>query len=356
MTQNDKINAFIKLGSFLNQFCDEEAVSNPNVDFNNLFYDDFKSLIKILKHHNGWFIPSEVRFSLQQWSNALSDENLLRWVASYQFHLNQPKTVALILAGNIPLVGFHDFLSVLISGNKALVKLSSNDQKLLPFVAKYLIAVEPRLKDYITFTENKLTDFDVVIATGSNNTARYFDFYFKNYPSIIRKNRNSIAVLNGNETQEDLMLLGNDIFRYFGLGCRNVSKLFVPRNYDFTLFFESIYGFGSFIHEQKYANNYDYNKTVYLMSNFKLLDNEFLLLKEDASFSSPIATLFYEFYDDLDSLAAYLKTKENQIQCIVSLDLIPNSLPFGSTQKPQLWDYADGVDTLDFLTKSLNDN
>jgi hypothetical protein len=270
MTQIDKINAFVKLGGFLQQFNDSNSVPNPNIPFNENFFDAFQSLIQISKHHNGWFIPSEVYFSLQQWAEALTENNLQQWLKPYHFKISEPKTVALILAGNIPLVGFHDFLCVLISGNKALVKLSSNDQKLLPFLANYLIAVEPRFKDYITFTENKLLDFDAVIATGSNNTARYFDFYFKNYPSIIRKNRNSIAILNGKETKDDLMKLGEDIFRYFGLGCRNVSKLFVPKNYDFTLFFESIYIFGSLIHEQKYANNYDYN-VCYMFTELSVL-------------------------------------------------------------------------------------
>jgi len=355
MTQIDKINAFVKLGGFIQQFSDINAVPNPKIPFNERYFEAFQSLIQISKHHNGWFIPSEVYFSLQQWAEALTENILYEWIKPYHFNASEPKTVALILAGNIPLVGFHDFLCVLISGNKALVKLSSNDQKLLPFLAKYLIEIAPDFEQYITFTEEKLPEFDAVIATGSNNTARYFDFYFKNYPSIIRKNRNSVAILNGKETKDDLMRLGEDIFRYFGLGCRNVSKIYVPKNYDFTLFFESIFGFGDIIHEQKYANNYDYNKTIYLMSNFKLLDNEFLILKEETSFSSPIATLFYEYYDNLNILSEQLKSKEDQIQCIVSDNLIENSISFGHTQKPQLWDYADGIDTMIFLTQSMHE-
>jgi hypothetical protein len=261
----------------------------------------------------------------------------------------QPKTVGLILAGNIPLVGFHDFLSVVVSGHKVLVKTSSNDQKLLPFLANYLISVNSELENHIKFTERKLENFDAVIATGSNNTARYFEFYFKDKPSIIRKNRNSVAILTGNESHEDLVNLGEDIFRYFGLGCRNVSKLYVPKDYNFENFFKAIYEYKDVIFYEKYSNNYDYNKAVFLMSNFKLLDNEFLTIKEDTSYSSPISSVFYEYYEDLNEIKSRLKNDADQIQCIVSKDAIENSILFGQTQKPNLWDYADNVDTLVFL-------
>jgi hypothetical protein len=218
---------------------------------------------------------------------------------------------------------------VLISGHRAVVKTSSNDQKLLPFLAKYLIAVEPAFAERIRFEEGKLTKFDAVIATGSNNTSRYFEYYFKDKPSIIRKNRNSVAVLTGRETSEQLFALGEDIFRYFGLGCRNVSKIFVPEGYNFTDFFAAIYPYGEVIHYEKYANNYDYNKAVFLMSNFKLIDNEFLTLKEDTGLASPISSLFYEFYSDLESVQKRLALEQ---------------------ENPELWDYADRVDTLRFLS------
>jgi hypothetical protein len=247
------------------------------------------------------------------------------------------------------LVGFHDFLSVLITGNKVLVKASSNDQHLIAFLANYLISIEPKLSYYISFTDGKLENFDAIIATGSNNTARYFEFYFKDKPSIIRKNRNSVAVLNGNESHEDLVNLGEDIFRYFGLGCRNVSKLFVPKDYNFDAFFKAIYEYKDVIFYEKYSNNYDYNKAVFLMSNFKLLDNEFLTLKEDTSYASPISSVFYEYYEDMADLQKRLESESDHIQCIVSNNLIPNSISFGQTQQPKLWDYADNVDTLQFL-------
>jgi hypothetical protein len=197
--------------------------------------------------------------------------------------------------------------------------------------------------------EGKLENFDTVIATGSNNTARYFEYYFKDKPSIIRKNRNSVAVLNGQETKEDLEALGEDIFRYFGLGCRNVSKLFVPKGYKFDTFFEAIFKYQDVIHYEKYANNYDYNKAVFLMSNFKLLDNGFLTIKEDISYASPISSVFYEFYDNIEDLQNRLEADSEQIQCIASNNLIKNSISFGQTQSPKLWDYADNTDTISFL-------
>ena len=349
MLQIEKKNCFIALGKFLSQFSLDNSAKNPSVVNNDLFYDDFLNLIDLSQSHNGWFTPNQVHFAIQSWAEALTEENLNLWLSKYDFSTVQPKTVALILAGNIPLVGFHDFLSVVISGHKVLVKTSSNDQKLLPFLAKYLISIQPELENYITFTEGKMEGFDAVIATGSNNTARYFEYYFKDKPSIIRKSRNSVAVLTGNETSEDLANLGEDIFRYFGLGCRNVSKLFVPKGYNFDAFFQAIYEQKDVIYYEKYANNYDYNKAVFLMSNFKLLDNEFLTIKEDSSYASPISSVFYEYYEDVNEIKNRLEIEAEQVQCIVSNGITENSIAFGQTQKPNLWDYADNVDTLEFL-------
>ena len=349
MLQIEKKNCFIALGKFLSQFSLDNSAKNPSVVNNDLFYEEFLNLIDLSQSHNGWFTPNQVHFAIQSWAEALTEENLNLWLSKYDFSTVQPKTVALILAGNIPLVGFHDFLSVVISGHKVLVKTSSNDQKLLPFLAKYLISMHPELENYITFTEGKMEGFDAVIATGSNNTARYFEFYFKDKPSIIRKSRNSVAVLTGNETSEDLANLGEDIFRYFGLGCRNVSKLFVPKGYNFDAFFQAIYEQKDVIYYEKYANNYDYNKAVFLMSNFKLLDNEFLTIKEDSSYASPISSVFYEYYEDVNEIKKRLEIEAEQVQCIVSNGITENSIAFGQTQKPNLWDYADNVDTLEFL-------
>ena len=351
MLQSEIKSSFVELGNFLGQFSEEGNVKVASVLQNDLFFDEFANLIELSQSHNGWFTPEQVQFSVQSWAKALTEDNLNQWLSNYDFSKTEPKKTGLILAGNIPLVGFHDFLSVLISGHDVLVKTSSNDQHLLKFLAKYLIAIQPELNSKITFIEGKLEGFDAVIATGSNNTARYFEYYFKDKPSIIRKNRNSVAVLDGTETHEDLVGLGEDIFRYFGLGCRNVSKLFVPKGYNFDNFFKAMYEFREVIQYEKYANNYDYNKAVFLMSNFQLLDNEFMTIKEDSSYSSPISSVFYEFYDNLNEVNSRLNNDLEQIQCIVSNNLIENSVSFGQTQQPKLWDYADNVDTLSFLSK-----
>ena len=349
MTLTETKKAFVTLGKFLSQFSEGNTLKNESVPHNDTFFDDFINLIQLSQSHNGWFTPEQVYFAIQSWAEALTEDNLDKWLKNYTINYTEPKTVGLVLAGNIPLVGFHDFLSVLVTGNKVLVKTSSNDQHLLPFLAKYLITVEPKLANSIQLTEGKLEGFDAVIATGSNNTARYFEYYFKNKPAIIRKNRNSAAILTGNETKEDLIALGEDIFRYFGLGCRNVSKLFVPQGYDFKEFFEAMFTYGNIIHYEKYANNYDYNKAVFLMSNFKILDNEFLTLKEDTSYASPISSVFYEYYDSIDSLKQKLEAEHEHLQCVVSNNVTENSILFGQTQKPALWDYADNVDTISFL-------
>lgn len=351
MDLQQRINAFSKLGHFLSQFGTTSIQKDATVIANDLFFDGFKHQIKLAKEHNGWFTEANVFFSVESWANALTSTNINQWVSTYNFNNVEPKTVGIIMAGNIPLVGFHDFLSVLISGHRVLVKQSSNDKHLLPYLAKYLEVVEPGFKGKITFTQDKLETFDAVIATGSNNTARYFEYYFKNKPSIIRKNRNSVAILNGNESQDQLEALSDDIFRYYGLGCRNVSKLFVPKDYNFDAFFKAVYKWHPVIHEAKYANNYDYNKAVYLMSEFDMLENGFLMIKEDESYASPIATVFYEYYDTAANLKDKLQQDSDKIQCIVSNGFSENEVAFGHTQKPELWDYADDVDTVDFLLK-----
>jgi len=324
MTLNNRIDAFSELGSFLSQFMTEDFIKNDKVQYNDSFFERFSNAIHGAQHKNGWFLPGQVVFSVDQWSKALQKESLLKWTNAYDFKDSKPKTVGIVMAGNIPLVGFHDLLSILISGHKALVKLSSDDVKLIPLLCEYLKAVEPRLEDYIIFTEGKLEDFDAVIATGSNNTARYFEHYFKGKPNIIRKNRNSIAILTGEETKEQLEALGEDIFRYYGLGCRSVSKLFVPKGYNFDSFYKSIFKFQDILKHEKYTNNYDYNKAVYLMSKY------------------------YEDYKDLKLL---FEDKAEQLQCIVNFPESSKNIDFGKTQHPELQDYADGIDTVNFLLK-----
>ncbi len=351
MTIDNRKAHFIKLGEFLANF-EINPQKEPEIENDYLnIYTELNEKIDAAIHYNGWFTRENVIFSLQQWSEALTRKNLDQWLERYDLSEIEPKTVGIIMAGNIPLVGFHDFLSVLLAGHKVVAKLSSNDKQLMPVIANFLTELDAEYKNRISFTENRLEDFNAVIATGSNNTARYFEYYFSKVPSIIRKNRNSVAILTGKETPEELEALGEDIFRYYGLGCRNVSKLYVPENYDFDDFFKAMYKWNPIINQAKFANNYDYNKAVYLMSEFKLLENGFLILKEDSGFSSPIATLFYETYENPEALRELLNNGSEKLQCIVKKDPATDEVGFGQTQKPQLWDYADNVDTMEFLLK-----
>jgi len=350
MNLGQRIEAFAKLGEFFTQFSTSKMEKNETDEFNPILFDAFKMQINRASEFNGWFTKENVLKAFESWSTALNVENLEKWTSNYQIDENAvPKNIAIVMAGNIPLVGFHDFLSVLLSGNNALVKLSSNDKHFLPLIAKFLEYHHPYFKNKITFTEEKLIGFDAVIATGSNNTTRYFDYYFGKYPSIIRSSRNSVAIITGKETKQELEALGEDIFQYFGLGCRSVSKIFVPKNYNFDLLFNSLFKFNDIINIKKYENNYDYNKAIYLMSLFKIKDNGFVMLKEDSSHASPIATVFYEFYDELENLLIKLEAEKEAIQCIVCNENDLNFVKFGQTQHPKLWDYADGIDTFRFL-------
>ncbi len=345
------IKSFIQLGEFLREYSDGKTESDQSNQLNEI----------VLKDHiqNPWFTEQNIRESINAIGESLRSEKINFWINKYPNIKNQRNTkkIGVITAGNIPLVGFHDFITVLISGNIFYGKLSSKDNRLLKFISEYLINLNSDFKKLINFTEDKLENFDAIIATGSDNTSRYFEYYFGKYPHIIRKNRNSVAVLDGNETKEEIEALANDIFSYFGLGCRNVSKLFIPKNYCFDLFFENIVHFKSVYHHNKYANNYDYNKSVYLMNQIQHFDNGFVILKEDQGLSSPIGVLFFEYYDDIKKVKEFLdlnppagRAGKDQIQCIVSKSkFIKDAIPFGKSQQPELWDYADNVDTMQFL-------
>ena len=346
---NSRILAFSQLGTFLSQFTTKGIIKKEGIPHNDLFFDAFKMQVERAYQFNGWFTKENVLYSCEGWHKSLTENNLNNFSSSTKLCDITPKKVAIVMAGNIPLVGFHDFLSVLISGHSVLVKQSSNDKHLLPILAKYLQYVNKDLKNKITFCEGKLEGFDAVIATGSDNTARYFEHYFGRYPSIVRKSRNSVAVLTGKETDEELSNLSDDIFTYFGLGCRSVSKIFVPKDYNFDKLFNAVFKHKDIINNAKYANNYDYNKAVYLMSLFDLLENGFLMLKEDKSYSSPISSLFYENYEDLEDLKKQFISDSDLIQCVVANGFMDNEIMFGETQKPKLTDYADGVNTLSFL-------
>jgi len=353
MDTAQKINAFVKLGEALSAIVDpKKSITLSSAVQQQV--EAFSQHIQNAYHHNGWFTADNVDFALKAWSQALVPTELDTWLKAYgnnkEIATEKMKRVGVIMAGNIPLAGLHDMLCVLISGNVFVGKLSSSDNVLMPALAAILVSVEPGFKERVFFTEGTLKDIDAVIATGSNNTSRYFEYYFGKYPHIIRKNRNSVAVLNGNETIVDLEGLGRDVFQYFGLGCRSVSKLFVPSGYDLDNFFKAIFSYKEVVNNKKYGNNYDYNMTLLLMHKAALLDNGFLLLKEDASMISPVGVLYYEYYSSVEVLKDRLRMDRNNIQCVVSMDKIAdNVVGFGQAQHPRLWDYADGVDTMKFL-------
>lgn len=346
-----RIQAFVLLGQALRKAFGEEKISG----FSFLQQEKMDRLnreAEQAKNYNGWFDEPLVRKALLALGESLSEESINHWVSRYEFSDKEEKTVGVIMAGNVPAVGFHDFLTVLMSGNKLLAKLSSNDNKLLPAIADLLISIEPEFESKITFAEGIIKNFDAVIATGSNNTARYFEYYFGKFPNIIRKNRNGVAVLTGMESDADLEALAEDIFLYYGLGCRNVAKLFVPENYDFVPLLSILHQYPTVAENHKYHNNYDYNKAIFLVNKIEHRDTGNLLLTENEGFVSPVSVLYYEYYQSEKVLRNYLLTRQDQIQCVVSkADFLSNTVLFGKSQKPELWDYADGVDTLEFLLK-----
>jgi hypothetical protein len=332
MTIDERIQAFTKLGNYVSAI-DKDALEN---------------LIDRAKMHNAWFTSDNIQTSIRGLASYLEEDRLRRWTSAYNLINVSSKTVAIVMAGNVPFVGFHDLLSVLISGHSAQAKLSSKDSILIPHLTSKLIELEPRFASSVTYVE-QLKDFDAVIATGSDNSARYFDYYFAKYPHIIRKNRTSCAILSGNETTDELNALGRDIFTHFGLGCRNVSKIFVPEGYSFNKFFESIESYQPIIHHHKYHNNYDYQMSIMLVNGTKYLDNGFLMVTENERMVSPISVIYYETYNSIDALKMKLSSVQDKIQCIIG-KLTPATVSFGQAQYPELWDYADQIDTLKFLS------
>jgi hypothetical protein len=333
MNLEDRIAAFEKLGKYLHAIDEVE----------------FQDMADKARQQNSWFAEDSIRLALEGVSRYLEGAALQEWVRPYELEPATEKTVAVVMAGNVPLVGFHDFLAVLISGHRVLVKLSSKDSVLLPLLSAKLIAFEPRFDDRITFAE-RLTNFDAVIATGSDNSSRYFEYYFGKYNHIIRKNRTSCAVLTGMETPEEKSALGKDVFNYFGLGCRNVSKIFVPKNYDLTHLLDAWKDYSEVMNHHKYHNNYDYQKSILLINKNKFLDSGYVMLQENDRLVSPISVVYYESYNDEGDLALKLTENRDKIQCVVGKS-IPGGIPFGQAQYPQLWDYADQIDTLKFLSK-----
>jgi len=302
---------------------------------------------------NPWFTPENTAMSVKAIKEVFLDKhNLAVWAGNYRVPVDQMKTVGLVLAGNIPAVGFHDILCVLAAGHRAQVKLSDKDPVILPYLFDLLFSINEEWKGRIDFVE-RLSDYDAVIATGSDNSARYFEYYFSAVPHIIRRNRTSVAVFHGTENDNDIRAFGKDVFDYFGLGCRNVTKMYLPRDYDVKNVLRVFEEFGYVVDHNKYKNNFDYNTALYLMNITPFLSNNYINFLEEETIFSRISSMHYEYYGSMGELATKLISLQDNIQCIASLKPIPGvSIPTvlpGGTQTPGLSDYADGVDTMLFL-------
>ena len=330
MDLNERIIALTQLGNYL------------KYDFINNYREEINE-IQIL---NPWFTFENIEFAIDYWGNQLNYNSLNFWLAKYSCSKINFKKILVISAGNIPLVSFHDILCILITGHKLFLKLSSKDNILIPLILKDLIKINTEFEDQIVFIEKiESKKYDAIIATGSDSTAKYFDYYFKNKKKIIRKNRSSVAVIDGNENDTDLELLADDIFKYFGLGCRSISQLLVPKNYDLNKLFKAFYKYRYLIKHQKYMNNYDYHKTILLMDKQIFFDNSFLLIKKSKQLHSPVSLLNYFEYSDVDEVNNFLDINNDQIQCVVS----KKNHKLGYAQKPELNSYADNIDVIDFL-------
>lgn len=343
MNLEKRIQAFVELGMAIQGFLLNKNISSANTK-------RLEWAISKAKNANRWFVDESINSAMHAIAHELITDNFSKWLTPYSIKEIKPKTVLVIMAGNIPMVGFHDFLCVLLSGNKFVGKLSSQDEFLLPAIADILISFESEFAESICFSKEKVSHYDAVIATGSNNTSTYFDFYFGKHPHIFRRNRNAVAVLDGTETELELDALSNDIFQYFGLGCRNVSKLFVPKNYNFEQLMTAFKKYAHFSQHTKYFNNYEYYKAINLINLVEHLDNGFVMLKKDESILSHVAEIHYENYSDKNELTKKIISKKDELQCVVghALSNFP-TVDFGQAQKPKLWDYADGVDTIEFL-------
>ncbi len=326
MKVDERVSAWIYLGKLLDQI-------------------DWSTPIKHAQAENPWFTADSIQLAIQGIQHLLDENSLNRWLQPYRLHPKTPKIVGIVAAGNIPMVGLHDLLCILLSGHIASIKLSSQDKVLLPYLLKHLVEIEPRFEQDFKFVE-RLSHLDAVIATGTDNTSRYFEHYFGKYPNIIRKNRVSVAVLNGNESASQLEALGKDIFYYYGLGCRNVAKLILPHDFSIERLYKAFEVFSNWGSHHKYKNNYDYHKSILLINGDDHLDNGFLLLRETEELASPTSILYFHRYHDPEEVQVYLANHQNKIQCIVGEN---QQTPLGQSQFPEPWDYADRVDTLDFL-------
>ncbi len=313
--------------------------------------DKLKDIIEKAYATNRWFFPEFTSRAIKAIALEFLDEaKCERWLKQYPLKKSTGKTIAIIMAGNVPLVGFHDLFCALASGHEAVIKLSDKDSVLPRFVIQKWIELNPELSSMIRFTE-RLEGFDAVIATGSNNSSRYFEYYFRSYPHILRQNRNGVAILTGDETKEDLIELGKDIFLYYGLGCRNVSRIYVPKNYDFSVLEIAFRDWNFLADHNKYRNNLDYNYAIYMINKVPHLNLGHLILKEDEAIASRIGCVHYSYYKDQAELLTQLEQHRMEIQCLVSKNPLAGweHVPPGQTQTPELHQYADGVDTMQFL-------
>ena len=344
MNLNNRITLFVKLGRFFSDYI------NNNLE--SLEKNKFDEAINESILHNSFFSKKNILKSLLSWSNVLTKKSIDDFLSNYLIkNKKREKKIAIIMAGNIPLVGFHDFFCVIISGNFAVIKLSSKDSHLFKFILSFLVKENPDFDTKFDVVESKLEIFDAVIATGNNISANQFELYFKKYPKIIRRNRHSIAILNGNETKKEIELLANDIFYYYGLGCRNVSKIFIPNNYNLDILFKSFVLWNEVINKNSYANNYNYYRAIYLLNKEVFFDNGFVLLKESEKIGSPVGTIYFEYYKSDNQIKEMIKKNNEKIQCIVSNNNYPKTIKFGETQMPNLNDFADDIDTFNFLLK-----
>jgi len=347
MNLNSRLESFVSLGNTIRDFL------NQNFKEENPLFSILEESIEKAGKINAWFTRESVEHALHVWSLNLKKENLEKWLEPYIYQINNAgfvRNVAVIMAGNIPLVGFHDFLAVLFSGNQFIGRPSSNDTELIQSLTRILISLNGEWEDKISFTKEKLTGFDAVIATGSNNSAHYFNYYFSRFPHIIRKNRNGVAILTGNEDEKELSGLADDIFLYYGLGCRNVSKLFIPKGYNFDPLFKSFHRYLHFSVHNKWMNNHDYYCSVYQLNQISAYDNGFVILTENNAIASPPAVIYFEYYLKMEDLVTRMTLQEDEIQVIICKKEIPFSsvLP-GFAQIPGLSDYPDGIDTMKFL-------
>jgi len=340
MNLEKRIKAFSELGERI-----REVLSGGN----SLLSAEAGRIISSQQDKNEWFTPDNVRLALESIAGELTPGNLGAWTEKYPGlqAVGKPLSIGVVMAGNIPLAGFHDFLCVLISGNRIVARTSSKDPDIMVWIADLLVSLEPSFRDLIIFRNDRLCDFDAVIATGSDNTSRYFEYYFGKYPNIIRKNRNSVSIIDGSENESDLAAMGEDIFSYFGLGCRNISKIFVPEGYDLNMLSSQWRAYSNIICHKKYANNYDFSKAVFIVNREPFTDTGYLLMKESTALSSPVAVLFYEKYRTREEVIQHVSEQKDKIQCITGSGFTSH----GKAQWPHLWDYADGIDTIDFLLK-----